>query len=338
MRAGDAPRPRFFPARFAATGSSMNPSLFNAGGLPAGIAAFCIWGSLVIYWKQLEAVPALEILLYRVVFSLVVLWPLAWGSRRLDELRHALSTPGLRLRLACSAALVSCNWGLYIWAVTSGRITESSLGYYINPLTNVLAGALFCRERPSGLQWLAVGIAAAGVGWSLLAYGEFPWVALTLAGTFTAYGVLRKKVAVGALAGLLAETIFLAPPALAVLIWLHMRGEGHFLTVSLPEMALIMGAGIVTTAPLLLFTYAARHMPLSTLGLIQYLSPTLALCIGVGLYHEPVSRATLITFACIWAALALYSWSLWQRHRQADALREKARTPQRRGTNEEDLP
>ncbi len=302
----------------------MNFSAFRTGGFPAGLAAFCTWGSLVIYWKQLEAIPPAEILLYRIVWSFALLLPVIWLTGRFAETRHALRTPHLRRWLLGSACFVTCNWGLYIWAINNGHITESSLGYYINPLTNVLAGALFCQERPSRLQWLAVGIAAAGVGYSLLAYGELPWVALGLAGSFTVYGLLRKKVAVGALTGLFVETLLLFPPALGLLIWLHIHGQGHFFRATSWELSLIVASGLVTSLPLVLFTYAARHLPLSTLGLLQYVSPTLALCIGVQIYHEPVSSATMITFGCIWTALTLYSWSSWTLHRQADRLRRMA--------------
>jgi chloramphenicol-sensitive protein RarD len=293
------------------------PSFIRShSGFFAGLSAFCIWGSLVIYWKQLDTVPALEILSYRVIFSFLFLIGLISFLHQWGEVKKALGQRALLLRLVASTCAVTINWGLYIWAVTNGHITESSLGYYINPLTSIVAGALFFGERPCRLQWAGVGIAAMGVLYSVLAYGHFPWISLVLAISFTIYGGIRKGIAIGSVTGLFVETLLLSPLTVAYLLWLHWQGQGHFFTVTPVQMGLILGTGVVTTAPLLLFTYAARTMALSTLGIIQYLSPTVALLCGAYLYGESISHATKVTFMCIWAALALYSWSTLRLHQQ----------------------
>jgi chloramphenicol-sensitive protein RarD len=294
-------------------------------GFFAGLSAFCMWGSLVIYWKQLDSVPALEILSYRIVFSFLFLIGLISLKHHWAEVKQALSQRSTLLRLVASTCAVTINWGLYIWAVTNGHITESSLGYYINPLTSIVAGAIFFGEHPCRLQWAGVGIAALGVLYSVLAYGHFPTISLVLAISFTIYGGIRKGIAIGAVTGLFIETLLLAPLALGLLVWLHGQGQGHFFTVTPLQLGLILGTGVVTTAPLLLFTYAARNMALSTLGIIQYLSPTVALLCGAYLYGESISPATQVTFACIWVALALYSWSTLRLHQQTkQALSKRA--------------
>lgn len=278
-------------------------------GLLAGLAAFCCWGGLVLYWHWLAAVPATEILAHRMVWALVTVIPLVIFTGRLPEVRAAMASPTIMLRIALSASIIGGNWGLYIWAVTQGHVIESSLGYYINPLANVLLGTLFLGERPSRIQWIAIAIAAVGVLWSVLALGVFPWIALCLAGSFSLYGFCRKTVAVESVPGLCLETLLLFPLAAGWLLYLHTQGESHFLSISLPVTLLLMGTGLATSIPLLLFAYAARHMQLSTLGLLQYVSPTLTFLIGAFVLGEELTKDSLITFACIWVALGLYTWS-----------------------------
>lgn len=281
---------------------------YASAGLLAGAGAFFIWGGLVLYWYPLAQVPAVEILAHRILWSLLTVFPLVWFMGRFNEVRQAASSPSILMRVTISALIIAGNWGLYIWAVTNGYVMESSLGYFINPLVNVLLGMLFLGERPSGLQATAIGIAALGVLWSVLAVGTFPWIGLGLAFSFGLYGLCRKTVQVESVPGLFLETIILFPLALGWLIWLHSQGQNHFFTLPWHLQLLLMGAGMATSIPLLLFAYAARHMQLSTLGLLQYLSPTMVFIIGAFILGEEVSAASLVTFGCIWVALGIYTW------------------------------
>ena len=277
-------------------------------GLLAGLGAFLCWGSLVLYWRPLSHIPATEVLAHRIFWSLITITPFVWYTGRGKEIRAALRSPGLMGRIAVSAVMVAGNWGLYIWAVTHGRVLESSLGYYINPLVNVLLGGLFLRERLTRLQGAAVALAAIGVSWSVLGYGQVPWVSLLLALSFALYGFCRKTVAVESAPGLFLEALLLFPLAAGWLAWLSHTGQSHFETSGLSVQLLLAGSGLVTTVPLMLFAYAARHMKLTTLGLLQYLSPTITFLLGIYIFQEAVTPAALVTFGCIWAGLALYTW------------------------------
>lgn len=283
----------------------------------AGLSAFLIWGLLPLYWHAMTGMALLELLAHRIFWSLVTIAPFVWWTGRLPEVRTALSQGRVMLRIAASALLIGINWCLYIWAVTHDRVIEASLGYYINPLVNVLLGRVLLGERLTRIQSLAVGIASLGVMWSVAAYGHFPWLALTLALTFALYGFCRKTVPVESAPGLFLETLLLFPLAVAWLWWLHSHGQEQGLFFVLPVQARVLLAlsGLVTSVPLLLFAYAARNMPLSTLGLLQYVSPTSTFLLGVFAFHEPVTQASLVTFACIWTALAIYSWSSLRRMR-----------------------
>lgn len=281
-------------------------------GLTAGVLAFSLWGFLALFWKLLEALPALEILSYRIVFSFIVLPPalLCWG--RWHEVREAMSNRGALLRLLCSALLIAVNWFTYIWAVTNGHVLDTSLGYYINPLLSVLVGCLFLKERPSRLQGAALVLACIGVLWSVVSQGQFPWIALILAVPFTLYSFIRKTVAVEALPGLFVETALLAPVVLGWLVWQAMHGEGVILDPSFYSFGLLFLSGPLTSLPLVLFAYAARHMRMMTLGIVQYLSPTCTFLLGVLVFKETLSPSTLVMFVCIWTAIALYTWESWR--------------------------
>ena len=278
-------------------------------GVLAGIGASSVWGALVLYWYALQQVPSLEILAHRIVWSLVFMAPVVLCTRRMPEVRAALLDRGTLLRIFCSAAFIACNWGMYIYAVTSGQVLEASLGYYINPLVNVLLGFAVLRERPSRLQWFAIALAALGVLYSLVVGGHMPWLALTLAFSFSLYGFMRKTVRVDSAPGLLLETCLLTPFALAWMLWVHGQGELFFNPVQETQASLLLiGGGVVTAVPLLLFSYAARHVSLITLGLLHYASPTATLLLGITVMGAQVERTTLITFCCIWSALAIYTW------------------------------
>ena len=275
-------------------------------GMLFAAASYVIWGLFPLYFKALQSIPAIEILLNRMVWSLLfMLLVLAW-RQQWSWLGTVRRQPRVLAGFGASALLLASNWFIYIWAVNNGRVVDSSLGYFINPLVNVLLGFLVLRERLRPGQWAAVALAAAGVAWLTWQAGQLPWIALVLAGTFASYGLLRKTASLGALEGLSLETLLLFPLALGYLGWLTLDGHNAFLAAPGATQWLLVAAGPITAIPLLLFAYGARRIPFSTLGLLQYIGPTLQLLLGVWLYHEPFSGARLAGFVLIWAALAVY--------------------------------
>lgn len=288
----------------------------EAFGLLAGLGAFFIWGFLVLFWSLLDAVPPLEILCFRIVFSFMTLLPVVILTGRWREIKEAARDRKIAAIMFASSCIVGCNWFLYIWAVTTGRILETSLGYYINPLVNVLIGFLFLHERPTRLQTLAIALASVGVLWSLVGQNGFPWLGLSLAVTFALYGYIRKTVSVEALPGLFIETVVLTPFALGWILWLYAQGEGFLTHPQAWEGFLLFASGTVTSLPMVLFAYAARHMRLMTLGLLQYISPTCAFFLGIFVFRQELNPSALITFVCIWLALALYTFESWRQVRR----------------------
>ena len=276
-------------------------------GVLAAVVAYTLWGILPVYWKALQAVPALEILAHRTVWSLVFVLLLLALRRQWNWVRQARKRPRMLLVFGLTTCLLGANWFTYIWAVNSGHVVDSSLGYFINPLLSVLLGVLFLKERLRPWQGVAIGFALAGVVFLTVAYGAFPWIALTLAGTFGFYGLLRKTAPLGSLEGLTLETALLSIPTVAYLLTLESAGSGAFGHAGLPTSLLLVGAGVVTAFPLLMFAYAARSVSLATVGILQYIAPTLQFLLGVLVYDEPFSPARLIGFAAIWVALAMYS-------------------------------
>lgn len=280
-------------------------------GYILGLSAYTIWGLFPIYFKAIAAVPAIKIIIHRVLWSalfgsiVLMFWkhPGWWRELRDNPKRLAV--------LALSGSLIAANWIVYVWAVNNGRMVEASLGYYINPLVNVLLGMVLLGERLRRLQWLAVGFAAAGVAQQVWQVGNLPWVSLVLPLTFGFYGLIRKKAPVAALPGLVVETWMLVPLAL---IWLALNpgalsAQAEFWTTS--QAIWLAAAGPVTLIPLVCFNAAARHLPYTTLGFLQYLAPTLVLLLAVLLYDEHMNASTIVTFACIWAGLAIYSIDAW---------------------------
>jgi chloramphenicol-sensitive protein RarD len=263
-----------------------------------------MWGLVPIYWKLLAHVPAIQVLGHRIVWSLAVLLILVIAMRRSALARLSPRVIGL---YAIAAALIAANWFLYIFAVNAGFIVETSLGYYITPLVNVVFGVVLFHERMRPAQWLAIALAAAGVVQLTFAYGALPWIAFGLAASFGTYGLAKKKAPLDPLAGLTLETAILAPLAIVYLVMLHRSGEGAFLHTGATSDALMIGGGLVTTVPLLLFAAAVRSVPLSVIGILQYIGPTLQFLLGVFVYHEPFSRTQLIGFSIVWAALAIYA-------------------------------
>lgn len=294
-------------------------------GVYAAAFAYLVWGLFPLYIKLLAAVPALQILAHRALWCAVLLW--LWLAARGETGWWRTAAPRVLWLLALTAVLISINWGIYIWAVNSGQVVETSLGYFITPLVSVLFGVLLLRERPTFWQWLAVLSAALGVAGLAWDAGRLPWIALGLAFSFGSYGLIRKLVAVEALHGLAFESGLILVPALLYLLWTEQQGTGAFLHLGGANTALLVASGAITAVPLALFAYGARRIPLVTLGFLQYLAPTLQLLIGVLLYHEPFGSHRALAFGCIWLALAIYSLETLVR-----ALRGDARAPDSRGS------
>ncbi len=290
----------------------MNKGIIYAAG------AYILWGLLPIYWKLLHEVPAGQILAHRIVWSLVFVGLVLLARRHWGWLRGALRRPRIVLTFALSGLLLGINWFVYIWGVNAGFIVETSLGYFINPLVNVLLGFLVLKEKLRGAQWVALSVALAGVLYLTFSYGAFPWIALTLAFSFGFYGLIRKTASLNSAEGLFLETAVLFLPALGFLLLQEMRGVGALAHSSMSTNLLLMGAGVVTSIPLLLFAAGARRITLTSLGLLQYIAPTLQFLIGVLIYHEEFGPSRVVGFGLIWLALILYSGeSLIRRRRKA---------------------
>jgi chloramphenicol-sensitive protein RarD len=277
-------------------------------GVLAAAGAYILWGLLPAYWKLLSGVPAYEILSHRMLWSLLLtLGIIVLLGRKEIFFRAARERKNL-VTFSITALLLAINWLLYIWAVNAGFIVEASLGYFINPLINVLFGMVFFRERLRALQWVAIAFAVLGVLYLTLYYGRFPWIAMVLAVTFAIYGLLHKQNPLGALDGLCLETAVFFVPSVVLLLgleYVQVQG-GSFGHIGLYGSLLLAGAGIITTIPLLLFGYAAHKIPLSTLGLLQYMAPSINLVLGVFVYGEDFSRQRMFGFLLIWVGLALY--------------------------------
>jgi len=276
-------------------------------GVLAAAGAYIAWGLLPVYWKALAQVPPLEILGHRMIWSLAVALVLLAVRREWHWLTQVKNRPVLLVRFVVTALLLSVNWFTYIWATNNGHIVESSLGYFINPLINVLLGLLFLRERLRAGQWLAIGIALAGVSYLTLNVGGLLWISFSLALSFGAYGLLRKTAPLGSLQGLTLEMAVLFVPALWYLLSLQRAGTGAFAHGDPLTTILLVGAGIVTAGPLILFAYGAQRVTMTTLGILQYMAPTLQFLLGVFVYREAFSTARLAGFAVIWLALAVYT-------------------------------
>jgi len=279
----------------------------SISGAISGASAFLIWGISPLYWKTLTAVPALEIVSHRVVWSLLILMPLILFRSRWKDFLSVLTHWRSVAILVVTSLFVSCNWLVYIWAINNGFLLQASLGYYINPLVNVLLGTVFLRERLRSFQILAVLLAGAGVFYLTIFYGQFPWIACILAFTFGLYGLIRKIITAGSLVGLTMETLLLAAPALGYLIYLYIDGSASFLSGSLKIDLLLMGTSVLTALPLLLFAMSARRVKLTTLGFLQYIGPSCMFGMAVFIFLEPFQTEQLVSFTLIWTALVIYS-------------------------------
>lgn len=288
-------------------------------GFFAALAAHTIWGLVPLYLHLLASVPAPQIMAHRLVWCCVVVFVWLRLRKGLHPVWVALANPALRWRLALSALLISINWVVYVWAVNNGHVIESSLGYFINPLINVALGVALLGERLSALRWVAVSLAAAGVLYLTVMQGRLPWIALVLGTSFGLYGLIRKVIPVEAIEGLAAETALLAPIGIAYLAWCEIAGSG-VLDRGAGLLLLLLGSGLVTAIPLSLFAYGARRIPYSTIGLIQYVGPTIQILLGIFVFRETFTRAQAVSYCLIWVALALYAFDSL-RHRVAPASR-----------------
>jgi chloramphenicol-sensitive protein RarD len=289
-------------------------------GLAAAGAAFTLWGLFPVYLHALSAVPSVQVIAHRVAWSCLFLLGWLLVSGELGRLTSTLGKPRLLAGLGASSVLISCNWLVYVWSVTHQHIVESSLGYYINPLVNVLLGVLVLRERPNRVQWSAIGLAALAVLYLAVQAGRPPWIALALATTFSLYGFVRKVISVDALPGLATETLLLLLPALGLLTWCEAAGVAAFGHAGPAISWLLAGSGIVTAVPLFLFAYGARLLPYSTVGVLQYIAPSLQLACGVLFYHESFEPARAAGFGLLWVALILYAADgVWRARKLARA-------------------
>ncbi len=283
-------------------------------GIIAAATAFTLWGVFPIYLRLMQQVPPLEILSHRVLWSVVLLLAVLGIRRQWDWLAVVRARPRIALYFVASAAMLGTNWIVYIWSVNAGHVIDASLGYFITPLFNVLFG-IGLGERLRRIQWLSVLLAAGGVVWLTVSAGGLPWIGLVIGITFSLYGVIRKTASLGALEGLSVETLIMLPVATAFLL-LPGSGSSHAFGTEMQITALLLSAGPVTAVPLLLFAYGARRIPLSVVGLLQYIGPSIQLMLGVWLYGEPFGGARMLGFALIWAGLALYSaealWRGWR--------------------------
>ena len=282
-------------------------------GIFYGLGAHLLWGVLPIYWNLLQHVEAMEILANRFLWSAVFVFLLLLATGKLNifmqETKAIFSMKKTACCMVLAAIMISFNWGIFIWAVEAGRIVETSMGYYISPLMNVLFGVVFLRERLAKLQIAAVSCAAVGIGVIIVHNGGLPWVALTLPLTFAFYGLLKKIIIAQPMTSILLETLLISPLAAGYLYYLSINEGTVYQSCDMNTLLLLAGAGAVTATPMLLFTACARKLPLNIVGFLQYISPSISLMIGVLIYGEPFTGTTATAFGCIWAGLALFIWS-----------------------------
>ena len=301
------------------------PPRVDRGGLAAAISSYVLWGVFPLYWYLLREVPSLQTVAHRVIWCALFVVGYLLIREGGSWLRKALAGRRVLPMLAVSSLLISTNWGIYIWAVTHGRVVDASLGYFINPLVSVLLAVVVLRERLNAVQWSAVALAALGVLWLAVVHGEVPWIALALAASFAVYGLIRKVAAVDAVPGLAIESLILFVPALAYLAWAAMQGVGAFGHGDWKQDSLLAFGGAMTALPLVGFAYGARRIPYSLVGILQYISPTLQLIVGVALLGEHFDRTEAVGFACIWTGLAIYALDGWRQSRAAHRAAEETR-------------
>jgi len=298
----------------------------TAAGLFAAAAAFFGWGVLPVYWKALKQVPAEELICHRIVWCMVFSALVLTLQKRWGAVRELATQGRSLLLLCCSAVLVFANWFIYVWAVNADHVVDASLGYYINPLVNVLLGWLAFRDGLNRAQSVAIALAGAGVCVSLVHFGKLPWIALSLAFSFGTYGLVRKVVRTEPLPGLFFETLLLTAPCAAFLVWREVQGVGALGRLAPGETLLLLGSGAITALPLLSFSFAVRRLRLVTVGVMQYIAPTCMFLLGVFAYGEPFGFAQGVTFACIWAGVAVYVSDGLRSYRRERALLRAGRS------------
>jgi len=292
-------------------------------GILYGLGAYVMWGLFPIYWKWLQDVPALQVIGHRIIWSFIMLTIVMLVARQWTKFRSTL-TPRVLGIYSVASLLLSANWLIYVWGVNAGHIVETSLGYFINPLLSVLLGMIFLGERLRPAQWFPLGLATSGVIYLTLTYGSLPWIALSLAFTFGFYGLVKKTAPLGSLYGLTLETGLVFLPALGYLLFAENTGQGAFGHSNLVSVLLMVGAGAVTTIPLLMFASAARRIPLTMIGILQYIAPTLQFLLGVLIYKEPFTTSKLIGFSMVWIALIVFWMEGLVAHRAQQTVVEVA--------------
>ncbi|MFJ1649001.1 EamA family transporter RarD [Streptomyces sp. NPDC088258] len=300
-------------------------------GLLYGVGAYVMWGLVPLFWPLLQPAEAMEILAHRMVWSLGVVVIALLALRRWGWIRELLRQPRKIALIAVAASTITVNWGVYIWAVNSGRVVEASLGYFINPLVTIALGVLLLKERLRAAQWAAVGIAVVAVLVLALGYGRPPWISLVLACSFATYGLFKKKINLGGLESLAAETAVLFLPALGYLVWLSATGAATIGSQGPGHVALLASTGLVTAVPLICFGAAAIRVPLSMLGLLQYLAPVFQFLLGITYFHEAMPAERWAGFSLVWLALTILTWDALRtaRRNRGEALRLAARAARR---------
>ncbi len=293
--------------------TSTKPAGEPLSGFFFGLSAFFLWGMFPFYLKAVDHIPAVEVVAHRVLWSVPVAGAIIFWLGRTDDLKNALKSPRVLLMAAITAGLISINWGIYVWAIAVERAIEGALGYYINPLVNVVLGVVLLGERFTRLQIAAVACAVMAVCILTFAAGGLPWISLSLAFSFGIYGYLRKTLPIGPAQGFMLEVLLLTPLALIVAVWYTVDGNGHFLTTGWSDTLLLLVAGLVTAIPLILYANGAKLLRYTTIGLLQYIAPTLIFLIAVFVFDEPFSTAHGVAFCFIWTGLALYTWSLFRK-------------------------
>lgn len=288
-----------------------------ARGFALALAAYLLWGILPIFLKPLAHIPAVEVLAHRIVWSVPVAGAILLALGRTADLKAAFRSPRTLAMAAGTALLITINWGVYVWAIAADRAVEAALGYYINPLVSVLMGAFLLNEHLTRAQIVAIVLAAIAVLILTVDAGGLPWISLTLAISFAIYGFLKKTLPIGPSQGFFLEVLILSGPCLAYIIWLQARGEGHFLLSQPADIGWLLFTGPMTTVPLVLFAFGARLLRYSTVGIMQYIAPTIVFLIAVFVFHEPFSTAKAVAFALIWTGLAIYTWSMFSQARKA---------------------
>ena len=298
-------------------------SFKTATGLTFGILAFLIWGLLPIYFKLLEIVPPIEILAHRIVWGVLFLTLLLILFNQLEQLKEVILNKKTLTVLTLSSLLITANYLIFIWGVTHEKILETSLGYFISPLLNILLGFLFLKEKLSPVKWIAVLLATSAVAYQVFILGSVPWVALGLALSFGLYSMVRKTAPAAPLPGLMVESLVLLPVALGYLFWLGVAGKNHFTLQTIDTSVLLSLLGVVAIMPLILFSMAAQKLNLGTLGILQYIAPSLSFTVGVVLYSETVTQTQMVTFSLIWIALILFSWDGFRQKRTTQQTSDK---------------